>query len=119
MLSKQHLVVALNAIADAHPDYSVKQIEEEFQRMAPYVVAPDTIRVYGIPREMTHYEDGDVNKDTFKIDHSSFSYPADLKSPAKDFSAPVAKAEGNAYEHAIKQTALEFNPLSAPAGMDR
>lgn len=84
MLSKQHLAVALNAIADAHPDYSVKQIEEEFQRMAPYVVVPDTIRGYGVPREMTHYEDGDVNKDTFKIDHSSFSYPADLKSLSKE-----------------------------------
>lgn len=46
MLSKQHLVVTLNAIADIHPDYSVKQIEEEFQRMVPYVVVPDTIPDY-------------------------------------------------------------------------
>lgn len=84
MLSKQHLVVTLNAIADAHPDYSVRQIEEEFRRMAPYIIVPDTIRGYGIPREMTHYEDGDVNKDTFKIDYSSFSYPADLKSLSKE-----------------------------------
>ena len=38
---------------------------------------------------------------------------------AKDFSAPVTKAERNAYEHAIKQTALELSPLSAPAGLDR
>lgn len=84
MLSKQHLAVALNAIADAHSDYSAKQIEEEFQRMAPYVVVPDTIRGYGVPREMTHYEDGDVNKDAFKINHSSFSYPTDLKSLSKE-----------------------------------
>lgn len=38
---------------------------------------------------------------------------------AKDFSASVTKAERNAYEHAIKQTALELSPLSAPAGLDR
>lgn len=38
---------------------------------------------------------------------------------AKDFSAPVTKAEANAYEHTIKQTVLEFSPLSAPAGLDR
>lgn len=38
---------------------------------------------------------------------------------AKDFSVSVTKAERNAYEHAIKQTALEFSPLSAPAGLDR
>lgn len=38
---------------------------------------------------------------------------------AKDFSAPVTKAEGNAYEHTIKQTVLELSSLSTPTGMDR
>lgn len=38
---------------------------------------------------------------------------------AKDFSVSVTKAEENAYEHTIKQTALELSPLSIPTGMDR